>query len=80
MHPQYGWNKSCSPSNSVVDQSAMSHVFHWYLPFLGHRTLHKWHRSLLCIAGFKWDLFPVQMATGLPFVTSPVHNFYGQNF
>ncbi|MEQ2297595.1 hypothetical protein AMECASPLE_036204 [Ameca splendens] len=33
MHPRYGRNKNCSPSNSVVDQSSMSHVFLWYLPF-----------------------------------------------
>ncbi|MED6256447.1 hypothetical protein ATANTOWER_026319 [Ataeniobius toweri] len=38
MHPRYGRNKNCAktcfgPSYSVVDQSAMSHVFHWYLPF-----------------------------------------------
>ncbi|MED6239794.1 hypothetical protein ATANTOWER_011257 [Ataeniobius toweri] len=36
MHPRYGRNKNCAktcfgPSNSAVDQSAMSHVFHWYL-------------------------------------------------
>ncbi|MEQ2300122.1 hypothetical protein AMECASPLE_022122 [Ameca splendens] len=57
MHPRYGQNKNCGPSNSAFNQSAMSHVFPWYLPFPGHRTCENF---LACpknksVAGwFKW--------------------------
>ncbi|KAI3355921.1 hypothetical protein L3Q82_004470 [Scortum barcoo] len=39
-------------------------------------------RSLVRIAGSKSDLFPVHVGLrqGLPFVTGPVHNLYGQDF
>ncbi|KAI3376670.1 hypothetical protein L3Q82_017090 [Scortum barcoo] len=46
------------------------------------RSLYDRSRSLVRIAGSKSDLFPVHVGLrqGLPFVTGPVHNLYGQDF
>ncbi|KAI3357887.1 hypothetical protein L3Q82_016268 [Scortum barcoo] len=46
------------------------------------RSLYDRSRSLVRIAGSKSDLFPSTCWTpaGLPFVTGPVHNLYGQDF
>ncbi|MEQ2256568.1 hypothetical protein ILYODFUR_025475 [Ilyodon furcidens] len=47
------------------------------------RSLYKWIRRLVPIAGTKLDVFPVLdcwTPAGRPFVTGPIHYFYGQDF
>ncbi|KAI3358693.1 hypothetical protein L3Q82_015103 [Scortum barcoo] len=46
------------------------------------RSLYDRSRSSVRITGSKSDLFPVHVGLrqGLPFVTGPVHNLYGQDF